>query len=94
MRGRTQRLREAATSVLSLMCLAVVVFYGVELTIENLTLQSESLNVPYAIFYGAIPIGCILYMVFEAGHLLGVVRSRGFVPEESADAATSGELED
>lgn len=74
--SRTEKFREVAASVLILICLSVVVFYGVEAVLDNLARRSESLGVSYALFYGAIPVGCLLYLVFEAKHLLHMIKGK------------------
>lgn len=94
LRGGAQRLHGMAVSTLVLVCLAIVVFYGVEATIESIPRDSATLNVSYAVFYGAIPTGCIIYMVFEVLHLLGIIKQETLLPEENEEATISGKVED
>lgn len=52
--------------VATIVALLIIVYYGIELTIYNISLKSESLKISYALFYLPIPLGCTIYAIVEA----------------------------
>ncbi|MES1924925.1 TRAP transporter small permease [Salinisphaera sp. T31B1] len=65
--------------VISLVVLATcvyIVYSGIRLALFNQSLYSEQLQISYAWFYGAIPVGFACYALFEAQHLIGLVSGR------------------
>jgi TRAP-type C4-dicarboxylate transport system permease small subunit len=70
LKGKRKKVLEGAISTLVILCLGIVTYYGIDMTIYNLEQKSESLRFSYAVFYVAIPIGCLCYIVFELTHFL------------------------
>lgn len=60
---------EIVISVVVVLICCYVVYSGVRLTVFNRVLYSEELQISYAYFYGAVPLGFFCYLVFELDHL-------------------------
>jgi TRAP-type C4-dicarboxylate transport system permease small subunit len=65
-----RRRAEIAISLLITGCLAIIAYYGWNMTMFNAARHSESLRISYALFYAAIPVGAALYSIFELAYLL------------------------
>lgn len=67
------RTLEVVISVAVVLICAYVVYSGVRLTAFNRVLESEELQISYAFFYAAVPVGFLCYLVFELGHLKSLI---------------------
>jgi TRAP-type C4-dicarboxylate transport system permease small subunit len=74
--GKMKKIVPAAISIITIISLLFVIYYGVDMTLYNLTLESESLQISYAYFYLAIPVGCLLYAIVELQQLIQLARKK------------------
>lgn len=74
LRGKMKKVVPAIISVITIVSLSVVTYYGIEMTWYNLRLDSESLQISYAYFYLAIPVGCLLFLIVEFHQLISLLR--------------------
>ena len=65
-----RRYGEIIIGILIIGCLAIIIYYGWNMTTFNARRLSESLRISYALFYAAIPTGAVLYIIFEIAYLL------------------------
>ncbi|GAB3676117.1 TRAP transporter small permease [Salinisphaera aquimarina] len=65
-----------AISVVVVITSIYVVYSGVRLALFNQSLYSEQLQISYAFFYGAIPVGFFCYLLFELRHLVDLLAGR------------------
>ena len=61
---RHRAIAEKVIVIISILGLAIIVWYGAQYALTNTTSTMQNAPVSMAFFYGAIPIGCIL-MIFE-----------------------------
>lgn len=70
---RSARLLSIAISLVVVATSMYVVYSGVRLTLFNRPLHSEQLQISYAYFYSAVPVGFFCYLLFEIRHLIGLL---------------------
>ena len=69
--GLGRRALETLISLISIGVCGYLIYYGIQICQFNLSLNSEQLQISYAFFYAAIPVGFAFYLVFELLHLAG-----------------------
>ncbi|WP_158738087.1 TRAP transporter small permease [Alteribacillus sp. YIM 98480] len=74
-KGTSKKVMTTLMGGLIIIGLFMVVYYGAEMTINNLNLKSESLQISYAYFYLAIPVSCLLYGIIEVQKLVNLYRN-------------------
>ena len=72
----------AIISVITIVSLSIVTYYGMDITWYNLNLESESLQISYAYFYLAIPVGCLLFVIVEIHQLINLIRLKAIKEEK------------
>lgn len=76
-KGKFKTVIELVLSAIIIAASVYVIYYGVEISEFNASLTSEELQISYAYFYAAIPVGFFFYLLFEIQHVIGVLRGRG-----------------
>lgn len=61
-------------SLLTIIALLIIVYFGVDIVIYNISLKSESLKISYAFFYLPIPLGCLIYALVESYTLIKSIK--------------------
>lgn len=77
------RALDGLISVVAIVTAAYIVISGIRLVDFNLGLNSEQLQISYAVFDAAVPVGFFCYLLFELRHLAGLVG--GAQPTHAAD---------
>lgn len=74
LKGKPKKVYDGVISIFIMVSLSIVIYNGIDLTLYNLDLKSESLQFSFALFYLAIPVGCFSYLLFELNYFFGILR--------------------
>ncbi len=76
LRGKAKKIFITIINLVTILSLLIITYYGVDMTIYNLNLESESLQISYAFFYLPIPVGCLLFVIVEIDQLISMLRAK------------------
>lgn len=71
-KGKSRKVYDSIISLFIMVSLGIIIYNGIDLTLYNLELKSESLQFSFALFYLAIPVGCSCYLLFELNYFFNI----------------------
>lgn len=74
--GKTRRILFIIIELLCIVMDVFIVFYGVKISLLNMSQYSASLRIPYGLVYFAIPTGAVLMGVFSIRRIILLIQDK------------------
>ena len=74
--GKVKTIVEVLIEVINIVFLFIVVYFGVKISLINMSQTSAALRIPYGCIYFALPTGAVLMMIFCAYRLYRILLNK------------------
>ena len=76
LKGKNKTIVNILIEIINIAFLAIVVFYGMKITIVNMAQSSAALRIPYGFVYLAIPVGGSLMLFFTVYRIYCIIKNK------------------
>ena len=76
LKGKPKTIVNTLIEILNITFLAMIVFYGMKITMINMSQSSAALRIPYGCVYLALPVGGALMLFFSVYRMVRILRNK------------------
>ncbi len=75
-KGKARQRLDVIIEIINDVFLAVIIYFGIQITAINMAQSSPALRIPYGAIYAAIPIGGLLMLIFSVRRIIGIIKAK------------------